>query len=292
MVATILERYGPLQGFYGWDINGLKHMELEIYQVDAFASQVFNGNPAAVMPLTKWLPDETLQCIAMENNVAETAFFIPVENGYQLRWFTPAVEVDLCGHATLASAHVLFEHLAFKGDVIAFHTRSGELRVTRGKDGLTLDFPAATMESTPVNSNICRALGSSVDAIGAVIASDNPHAVVYVFASEREVADLSPSSADLLAASDYSVIATAPGDHCDFVSRFFGPHVGLDEDPVTGSAHCSLVPYWADQLGSTTFKARQISTRGGDLSCELRNGRVFMTGRGITFMRGTVYLPG
>ena len=125
-----------------------------------------------------------------------------------------------------------------------------------------------------------------------MIASGNPHAVVYVFASERGVADLSPSSADLLAASDYSVIATAPGDHCDFVSRFFGPHVGLDEDPVTGSAHCSLVPYWADQLGSTTFKARQISTRGGDLSCELRNGRVFMTGRGITFMRGTVYLPG
>jgi PhzF family phenazine biosynthesis protein len=267
-------------------------MELEIYQVDAFASQVFKGNPAAVMPLTKWLPDETLQSIAMENNVAETAFFIPVENGYQLRWFTPTVEVDLCGHATLASAHVLFEHLAFKDDVIAFHTRSGELRVTRGNEGLTLDFPAAAMESTPVNGAICTALGSSVDAVEAVIASETPHAVVYVFASEREVADLSPKSADLLATSDYSVIATAPGDHCDFVSRFFGPHVGINEDPVTGSAHCSLVPYWAAQLGSTSFKARQISTRGGDLSCELRNGRVFMTGRGITFMRGTVYLPG
>jgi PhzF family phenazine biosynthesis protein len=266
-------------------------MELDIYQVDAFASEVFKGNPAAVMPLTQWLPDEILQALAMENNVAETAFFISVENGYQLRWFTPAVEVDLCGHATLASAHVLFEHLAFKDDVIAFHTRSGELRVTRGPEGLTLDFPAAAMESIPVKNSICKALGSSVEAMGAVIASENPHAVVYVFASEREVSDLSPISADLLAASDYSVIATAPGDHCDFVSRFFGPHVGLDEDPVTGSAHCSLVPYWADQLASTTFHARQISTRGGDLYCELRNGRVFMTGSGVTFMQGTVYLP-
>jgi PhzF family phenazine biosynthesis protein len=291
MVATILERYGPLQGFYGRDINGLENMELEIYQIDAFASEVFKGNPAAVMPLTEWLPDETLQSLAMENNVAETAFFIPVENGYQLRWFTPTVEVDLCGHATLASAHVLFEHLAFKGDVIAFQTRSGELRVTRGKEGLTLDFPAAAMESTPVNSSICRALGSSGEAIEAVIASENPHAVVYVFASEREVANLAPNPSDLLAASDYSVIATAAGDHCDFVSRFFGPHVGINEDPVTGSAHCSLVPYWANRLASTTFKARQISTRGGDLYCELREGRVFMTGRGVTFMQGRVYLP-
>ena len=292
MVATILERHGPLQGFYGQDINGLEPMELEIYQVDAFASEIFKGNPAAVMPLTKWLPDETLQSLAMENNVAETAFFIPMDKGYQLRWFTPAVEVDLCGHATLASAHVLFEHLAYSGDVIVFHTRSGELRVSRGHEGLTLDFPVATMETTPVDSGVCRALGSSSGAIEAVIASENPHAVVYVFASEREVADLSPKSADLLAASDYSVIATAPGDHCDFVSRFFGPHVGLDEDPVTGSAHCSLVPYWADQLASTTFKARQISARGGDLYCELRDGRVFMTGSAVTFMQGRVYLPG
>jgi len=266
-------------------------MELAIYQVDAFASDVFKGNPAAVMPLAEWLPDATLQSIAMENNVAETAFFLKLENGFQLRWFTPTVEVDLCGHATLASAHVLFEHLDYPGDEISFHTLSGELKVSRGQGGLTLDFPAAELESAQVDDAVCAALGSSVVATQAVIARENPHAVVYVYASEQEVADLSPSAAELLATSQYSVIATAVGDNCDFVSRFFGPHVGIDEDPVTGSAHCSLVPYWAARLGQSSFEARQISARGGDLHCELKDGRVFMTGTGITFMHGTVVLP-
>ncbi len=266
-------------------------MELPIYQVDAFAMEVFKGNPAAIMPLDKWLPDVTLQALAMENNVAETAFFLPCDNGFELRWFTPTVEVDLCGHATLASAHVLFEHLDYQGDDILFHTRSGELRVSRGPAGLTLDFPAAELEAAQVDDNICAALGSAVIANEAVIARENPHAVVYVYSCQKDVANLAPNAAQLLAASDYSVIATAPGDDCDFVSRFFGPHVGIDEDPVTGSAHCSLVPYWAAQLARTTLRARQISARGGDLLCELKNGRVFMTGSGITFMHGTVLLP-
>jgi PhzF family phenazine biosynthesis protein len=267
-------------------------MALPIYQVDAFAQDVFSGNPAAIMPLEAWLPDAVMQNIAMENNVAETAFFVAVENGFELRWFTPTVEVDLCGHATLASAHVLFNHMAYGEEEIVFHTRSGELRVSRGPTGLTLDFPAAELAPHGVEQSVCAALGSSVAASEAVIASDNPNAVVYVYASQEEVAALSPNASELLAASKYSVIATAPGNNCDFVSRFFGPHVGINEDPVTGSAHCSLVPYWAGRLGENKLQARQISSRGGDLSCELRGGRVFMTGNAVTFLQGQVTLPG
>jgi PhzF family phenazine biosynthesis protein len=177
-------------------------MELEIYQVDAFASEIFKGNPAAVMPLDEWLPDETLQAIAMENNVAETAYFLPGDDGYQLRWFTPTVEVDLCGHATLASAHVLFEHMGYADNEILFHTRSGELKVSRGQGGLTLDFPAAQMVSVPVDENVCASLGTSVVATEAVIARENPHAVVYVYENEAEVAALSPKPAELFAATE------------------------------------------------------------------------------------------
>lgn len=266
-------------------------MTLPIYQVDAFAQKIFSGNPAAVMPLEAWLPASVMQSIAMENNVAETAFFVAVDGGFELRWFTPTVEVDLCGHATLASAHVLFNHLDYTAEEIVFHTRSGELRVSRGPSGLTLNFPAVALESHDVEAAVCAALGSSHFALEAVIASDNPHAVVYVYANEEEVAALSPIASELLAASAYSVIATAQGNNCDFVSRFFGPHVGIDEDPVTGSAHCSLVPYWAKRLGVSSLLARQISARGGELHCELREGRVFMTGTAVTFLQGMVTLP-
>ena len=265
-------------------------MTLPIYQVDAFAQEVFSGNPAAVMPLEAWLADEVMQNIAMENNVAETAFFVAVEGDFELRWFTPTVEVDLCGHATLASAHVLFDHLGYSAQEIVFHTRSGELRVSKGANGLTLDFPAAELEPHDVEQSVCAALGSSVVASEAVIAGENPNAVVYVYATQEEVAGLSPNASELLAASKYSVIATAPGNNCDFVSRFFGPHVGIDEDPVTGSAHCSLVPYWARRLGENKLQARQISSRGGELSCEQRGGRVFMTGNAVTFLQGQVTL--
>ena len=261
-------------------------MELPIYQVDAFADKVFAGNPAAIMPLQQWLDDATLQAIAMENNLSETAFLVPRGEGYQLRWFTPTVEVDLCGHATLAAAHVLFEHLQHPSDDILFHTRSGDLRVRRSAAGLTLDFPAASLLPADVDAAICRALGAT--ASEAVIARDNPHAVVYVYEFEEDVAGLQPDFAALRAASEHCIIATAPGDDCDFVSRFFGPQVGIDEDPVTGSAHCSLVPYWVRRLHLEQLQARQISARGGILACELRDGRVFMTGRGVTYMHGTV----
>ena len=249
-------------------------MDLPIYQVDAFAARPFEGNPAAVMPLQAWLPDATLQALAMENNLAETAFMVPADGGFALRWFTPAVEVDLCGHATLASAHVLFEHLDFPGDEISFATRSGELRVRRSGQGLTLDFPAIELVEVPVLDAVCAALGASATA--AAQAADNPGQVLYAFDSEAQVAALAPDFRALQAASDIAVIATAPGAAHDFVSRFFGPQVGVDEDPVTGSAHCSLVPYWVGVLGKSRLRARQISARGGELDCELREGRVFM----------------
>lgn len=261
-------------------------MELPIYQVDAFAEAVFAGNPAAVMPLEQWLDDATLQRIAMENNLSETAFLVPHARGYQLRWFTPQVEVDLCGHATLAAAHVLFEHLQHPSDQVLFHTRSGELGVSRSGAGLTLDFPGHILQPAQVDMGVCRALGAT--ASEAVIAADNPHAVVYVYEFEEDVAALQPDFAALRAASPYCVIATAPGEDCDFVSRFFGPQVGIDEDPVTGSAHCSLVPYWAGRLHLDSLRARQISARGGQLACVYRDGRVFMSGRAVTFMRGAV----
>jgi PhzF family phenazine biosynthesis protein len=264
-------------------------MELPIYQVDAFARQVFKGNPAAVLPLSQWLDDASLQAIAMENNLSDTAYVVArgdPDEGYELRWFTPTMEVDLCGHATLAAAHVLFEHLEYSGREILFYTHSGELRVRRAEAGLTLDFPAAQLGSADVDLAVCEALGAI--ASEAVIATDNPFAVVYVYEFEQDVAALQPNFAALQAASQYCIIATAPGDNCDFVSRFFGPQIGVNEDPVTGSAHCSLVPYWAQRLHLQALQARQISTRGGELACELRDGRVFMTGAAVTFLQGRV----
>ena len=261
-------------------------MKFPIYQVDAFAREVFKGNPAAIMPLEQWLDDATLQAIAMENNLSETAYLVSRGKDYELRWFTPTVEVDLCGHATLAAAHVLFEHLDYAGDEIVFHTHSGELKVRRSPAGLTLDFPPTALVATEVDLAVCNALGAI--ASEAMIPVDNPGMVLYVYEFEEDVANLTPDFAALLIASKQCVIATAPGDNCDFVSRFFGPQVGIDEDPVTGSAHCMLVPYWAGRLNSNTLDGRQISARGGDLTCELRDGRVFMTGTGVTFMQGVV----
>jgi PhzF family phenazine biosynthesis protein len=261
-------------------------MDFTVYQVDAFTSEVFGGNPAAIMPLEAWIDDETLQSLAMENNLAETAYYVPCDQGFELRWFTPTVEVNLCGHATLAAAHVLFEHLDYQPEAIRFQTLSGELRVTRSEAGLTLDFPAAELSPVPVEDSVSRALGA--DASTATVGS-NAFAVVYVFDTQADVAGLSPDFPALMAASDLAIIATAPGDNCDFVSRFFGPQVGIDEDPVTGSAHCSLVPYWAERLGKNTLAARQISSRGGQLACKIRDGRVFMTGTAVTYMIGTVF---
>ena len=264
-------------------------MKLPIYQVDAFTSELFGGNPAAVMPLDRWLEDELLQAIAMENNLSETAFLVASGDAYELRWFTPATEVDLCGHATLASAHTLFEHLGHAGDMIRFQTRSGELSVSRAGELLTLDFPAYELSTAPVDIAVCDALGATASEVMQV---EGAIKQLFVFEFEEDITGLSPDFAALRKATDQCVIVTAPGNDCDFVSRFFGPAVGVDEDPVTGSAHCALVPYWAGRTGKTAMSARQVSSRGGELDCELRGGRVAMSGRGVTFMQGEVTLPG
>jgi PhzF family phenazine biosynthesis protein len=261
-------------------------MAIPIYQVDAFAEAVFTGNPAAVMPLAKWLDDKVLQAIAMENNLSETAFIVPAAEGYQLRWFTPQVEVDLCGHATLAAAHVLFEHLGVAAEEIGFHTRSGLLRVHRSGARLTLDFPATTLHPIDVDIAVCNALGAT--ASEALAPANVRGAALYVYEFEADVAHLTPDFAAIQAASARSIIVSAPGNDCDVVSRFFAPQVGINEDPVTGSAHCSLVPYWANRLHKQELACRQISARGGRLDCELKDGRVFMTGSAVTYMQGVV----
>jgi len=262
-------------------------MDFPIYQVDAFADAVFKGNPAAVMPLDSWLDDRLLQAIAMENNLSETAYLVKAAEGYELRWFTPQVEVDLCGHATLAAAHVLFEHLDYCGSEIHFHTRSGMLRVHRNGARLTLDFPATELVSIDVDIAVCNALGAT--ASEALAPFGESGARLYIYEFEADIATLKPDFAALLAASEFPVIVSAPGNECDAVSRFFGPQVGINEDPVTGSAHCSLVPYWAGRLHKRELQCRQISARGGQLDCEFRDGRVFMTGSAVTFMQGFVH---
>lgn len=257
-------------------------MKLDQYQVSAFTSRQFGGNPAAVVPLQEWLPAETMQAIAAENNLSETAFYVPEREGFGLRWFTPGVEVDLCGHATLGTAHVLFNELNHSEQPLRFQTRSGELVITQSESGIAMDLPAHKIEETAVDPAIAAALGSEPMAAFAA------PSWVYLYESEAQVRALAPDFRALLAASELPVIVTAAGDEVDFVSRFFGPQVGIDEDPVTGSAHCALVPLWAERLGKTAFEAQQVSARGGDLYCELQGDRVMLRGRCLTFLRGEI----
>lgn len=257
---------------------------IPIYQVDAFSSGVFSGNPAAICPLQNWLPDETLQAIAAENNLSETAYFVRNGDGFHLRWFTPGCEVDLCGHATLASAYVLFHELGEKGELLRFHTKSGELRVKRDGDLLALDFPARPPVEVGRNDELLEALGGNAQKV--LGARD----YLVRYATEEEVRALAPNMEKVAAMDRFAVIVTAPGNDCDFVSRFFAPAKGVPEDPVTGSAHCTLIPYWAQQLGKTTLHARQVGRRGGELFCKLNGDRVEIAGRGALFLRGTIYV--
>ena len=259
---------------------------LRYFHVDAFAQMAFAGNPAGVCPLEAPLPAALMQQIAAENSLAETAFFVPrpgTPAEFDLRWFTPAVEIDLCGHATLASAHVLFTHLGFAGPQVIFHSQSGPLRVTRAADGrLTLDFPSRPPQELSVHPT------GLTDALGApplrVLAARD---LLAVFNSEAEVRALKPDFARIAALEYVGVIATAPGSAgIDFVSRFFAPRVGVPEDPVTGSAHSILIPFWAEKLGKTELRARQISPRGGDLWCHLRGNRVDISGYAVTYAAG------
>jgi PhzF family phenazine biosynthesis protein len=259
-------------------------MELPIYQVDAFAGRVFAGNPAAICPLEKWIPDETMQSIAMENNLAETAFFVKDGNGYHLRWFTPATEVDLCGHATLASAYVIFRLLEPERTTVSFRTPSGTLTVARQGNRLVMDFPARAPQRVEPCAGMLEALGGTPSEVWAA----RDYMVVY--RTEEEVRALKPNMLALCDIDRFAVIATAPSSTpgVDFVSRFFAPAKGVPEDPVTGSAHCTLIPFWADRLGKTGLTARQVSARGGELHCELRGDRVTMAGEGVLYLRGTI----
>ena len=261
-------------------------MKLPLYQVDAFTSRLFGGNPAAVVLLDEWLPVETMAAIAAENNLAETAYVIPRPDVSPLRWFTPNLEIDLCGHATLATADILFRHTFPSLDRLTFSTqKSGNLFVTRNGELLTLDFPAKPGTRIDVTEAMTKALG--VCAREAYRARD----LMLVVGSAAEVRALTPDMRLLLALDDFAVMVTAPGDDgVDFVSRFFAPKAGIDEDPVTGSAHCTMTPYWAERLGKTTLTAKQLSPRGGDLLCELHGDRVLMSGRAVEYLRGEIVI--
>ena len=260
-------------------------MNLRQYHIDAFATRPFTGNPAAVCPLNDWLDDALLQAIAEENNLSETAFFVPTAKGFRLRWFKPLREVDLCGHATLAAAHVLFEILGYAESVITFETRSGELCVRRKEGVLELDFPALDLISCPAPQALIDGLGQRP--LEVLSATD----YLAVFDSEETVRSLNPDSSLLKQLDLRGVIVTAPSNDVDFVSRFFAPKYGIPEDPVTGSAHCALAPYWSKRLNKTTFRARQVSKRGGELSCKLLDGRTLISGAAVTVMESTLYLP-
>jgi predicted PhzF superfamily epimerase YddE/YHI9 len=259
-------------------------MRLPIYQVDAFTDSLFGGNPAAVCPLEAWLPDAAMQAIAAENNLSETAFFVRDGGDYALRWFTPTVEVDLCGHATLAAGHVVFHYLEPQGETVSFHTlKAGTLIVTRRADTLVMDFPARPASLAPPPPGLFAALGGAPREV--LRARD--HLIVYDTAAE--IVALNPDLAALAKVDCWAAIVTAPGESgVDFVSRFFAPAQGVPEDPVTGSAHCTLVPYWAKRLGKMQLEARQLSRRGGALYCALQGDRVNIGGRAVVYLDGQI----
>jgi len=257
-------------------------MRIPIYTLDAFTSRVFHGNPAAVCPLALWLPDETLQGIAAENNLSETAFFVETKSGYEIRWFTPKQECDLCGHATLASAHVILNFLKPGLNSVKFSSKSGVLKVARAGELLSLDFPTRSPKACPPPHGLLEGLGRAPEKT--FVSRD----VMAVYEDEDDVKTLEPDFAKLADVNAFAIIVTAPGQEVDFVSRFFAPRAGIAEDPVTGSSHCTLIPYWAKRLGKKRLRALQLSPRGGELFCELRGDRVSIAGRTVLYLEGTI----
>ena len=257
-------------------------MNIEIYQIDAFANQPFEGNPAAVCPLDSWLPDELMQSIAAENNLSETAFFVPEGEGFSIRWFTPSAEVALCGHATLASAFVLFDILNFEGNRIDFNSKSGTLPVSRKGNLLILDFPSQPPELCDTPSEIIDALG--VFPIECLKTDD----YVVILENAQQVRTASPNFEILRGVDCRAVIISAVSEEYDFVARVFAPNLGILEDPVTGSAYTQLVPYWSKVTGKTVFHAKQVSSRGGELFCELVGDRVRIAGRAVKYLEGSI----
>lgn len=260
-------------------------MKLRLFQIDAFSDAVFHGNPAAVCPLDSWLDDDTMQKIASENNLSETAFFVKTGTGFHIRWFTPLTEVELCGHATLATAHVIFNHYGYNEPAIAFTSLSGDLTVSREGSLYVLDFPAYPPEKCPVPEQLLAAFDIKPEAVL------RANYYLVVFNNENQIRSIKPDFEALKALDNGEVIITAPGDEVDFVSRFFAPAVGIDEDPVTGSAHCALTPYWAGQLKKTTLTARQVSDRGGQLECRMSDNRVRIAGAAADYLEGIIFIP-
>ncbi len=259
-------------------------LKIPFYQIDAFSNEVFSGNPAGVCLLDEWLQDETLQSIATENNLPETAFLVKQATHYDLRWFTPEVEMDLCGHATLASAHVIFEFVDSNAEQIEFMSKSGALSVERRDDLLFLDFPSRKPTACACPEGINTILGAAPSET--LVSRD----LMFVFDDEDLIRTMNPDLTALSQLNNFAVIVTAPGKQCDFVSRFFAPGAGIPEDPVTGSAHCTLVPYWAERLAKKELHAMQLSRRGGELFCTDRDDRVSIGGRAVTYLSGTIVL--
>ena len=261
-------------------------MNQKFYQVDSFTDKLFAGNPAGVCPLEAWLPDETMQNIAAENNLSETAFYISVGDQYEIRWFTPTIEVDLCGHATLAAAFVLFNHEGHKKDIIEFLSpRSGRLTVSRDDKLMTLNFPTDTIIEIPVTNEVIYGLNIEPER-----AYRGKTDVVLVYNTQEDVENLTPDFLLLAKINARGVIVTAPGNNTDFVSRFFGPNAGVNEDPVTGSAHTSLTPYWTKALGKNKLTAKQLSSRGGSLECTFLNDRVEISGQARLYLKGEIFI--
>lgn len=262
-------------------------MNLTIFQVDAFTSERFKGNPAAVCPLEEWLPNETMLNIAAENNLAETAFFVRNNGHYDIRWFSPTVEIPLCGHATLATAHVLFDQLGVEDDVIEFRTQCrGDLGVKREGNMLVLDFPAYELRETKAPAGLVETLGKEPSGAW----ETQGKMIVLLFESEKDVRSFDPDMGALMKLPYNEVIVTAPGDGSDFSSRMFAPKIGIPEDPVTGAIHCSLIPFWAERLGKTKLFAKQVSKRGGELFCELAGERVKIGGNAALYLKGEIYV--
>lgn len=259
-------------------------MKLSIYQVDAFTDQLFGGNPAAIIPLKEWLPAPEMQKIAAENNLSETAFFIEQGDHFELRWFTPTFEIDLCGHATLATAHILFTELAYAQNTIHFHTlKAGTLTVTKKNNLYVLDFPSRPPVPCEIPDGLLTAIGGTQPI---EVLSSRDHILVYD--TEAEISALKPDFVALAKVLQMGLIVTAKGDQSDFVSRFFIPGAGINEDPVTGSAHCNLIPYWAEKLKKNELHAYQVSERRGELWCTLQGDRVLMAGKAVTYLRGEI----
>lgn len=260
--------------------------ELDIYQVDAFADRAFTGNPAAVVPLDEWLPDDILAGIAAENNLAETAYFVKDagDADFHLRWFTPTIEVDLCGHATLASAAILFDKLAWQRDSITFRSLSGPLTVTRRDNLFVLNFPSRPATDVPIPDGLAEAIG--VPPSRFLRATMN----MAILESEAVVRAVNPDLAFIADMEGDGLIISAPGEACDCTSRYFAPHAGIDEDPVTGSAHCTIIPYWAETLGKDEIHARQVSQRGGDLYCRMEGERVSIAGNATLYLTGRIFV--